>query len=270
MALLLVVSTLFISTLNSTSVVTIIRPDRIAMAADAKSIVGYRNGPVTLYICKIHESGNTFFAFSGMDQDDITGFSASVLAKRGEMLGMGIQVRAEKFAAEVKEPMLRSLQRQYRSAPREYGKIYGPIDNPVLEALFVGFEHDASVFTLVEVLRVEDAYGKPIGVSVRPLRGCPGNSCPTKEYPKVVYGGVRDEARAEYRRMGAIQDKRLNDDAATVQHLVGTEIAADPSRVAPPVAVLVIDSSGSRWRAEEKCGQDKKKPTNQPQRKPHP
>jgi hypothetical protein len=70
--------------------------------------------------------------------------------------------------------------------------------------------------------------------------------------------------------MGAIQDKRLNDDAATVQHLVGTEIAADPSRVAPPVAVLVIDSSGSRWRAEEKCGQDKKKPTNQPQRKPHP
>ena len=62
--------------------------------------------------------------------------------------------------------------------------------------------------------------------------------------------------------MLASSDTRLSDDVTTLKHLIETEIADDPEKVGPPIAVATIDGLGAHWNLEGKCGGPQKKLSN--------
>jgi hypothetical protein len=251
----------FTSRLNSTAIAVIVRPSRIVIAADAKSVLTNSSGSSSAQICKIYQAGASFFAFSGMDQDDNIGFVSSEIAKR--IAAPSIKARAEKFAEDVRKPLLESLQRSYRVAPSrdEYRKLFGG-EFP-LAAIFFGMEQGISIYEAVQTTKIEDASGKPIRIDTE-IRVCPGLLCPEPEHSRLMWLGETTAAQNEFGRMRAAGDSRLGDDVAVVRHLVETEIAARPDIVGPPVAVLVLDATGSLWVVNGECGKLKGEQERQP------
>lgn len=233
--------------LSSTTVVALVTRQRITIGADAMSKVYGGKRIKVLRICKIYEAGSSFFAFAGMDQDDDTGFVASTLVDKRAMLN--VRARAERFAREIKKPYLKTIQRFNKDNPRIKDAFRQRFSEHALQAIFVGSEAGIPVFNTVEV-----------NVETNPLRietvihGCPGDFCPLAGQIKDIWLGHFDDGEREYQRMLATHNALLKDDAATVEHLIDTEIAAVPKSVGPPVAVLIIDNSGSHWFTEGKCG----------------
>jgi hypothetical protein len=256
--------------LTSTTVIVFVRPDRIVIAADAKSRIFKKNGGYrTPQICKIYQSGSSFVTFIGMDEDDDIGFTSSDIAERNIMLT--VKGHADAFVADATGPLLQSMQRAYQKAPLgQYKAVFGA--RSPLQAIFVGIENGRSAFEAVNMVKVEDAHGRPIRIESE-RTDCPGNSCPTTKEAGVLWGGFVEAAQAEYKRMKATHDPRLGDDAATLRHLVETEITARPDWVGPPVAVLMIDASGGHWIVDGKCrpSAEKSKAQSKPQNptKPH-
>jgi len=106
--------------ISATTIIAFVRADHIVMATDAMSIVFNNVEVQRVKICKIYQSGSSFFAFAGIDQDDSIGFVSSDLAKRGMVLNL--KGRSEQFAADVKAPLLESLQRVHKTSRQNYRK----------------------------------------------------------------------------------------------------------------------------------------------------
>jgi hypothetical protein len=254
--------------LNSTTVIAFVRHDRIVIAADAKSSITKGDGFQFVKTCKIYQTGSSFVAFIGMDEDDnLGGFTSSDIARKNILLT--VQGHAEAFAEEAKGPFLKSMQRAYQvaslnvAARKQYQFEFG--GRVPLVALFLGIEQGASVFESIDMVKVEDAHGRPVGVDVE-KHSCPGDGCPEAGRVRTLWAGHVDAARAEYKRMEALHDPRLEDDVVTLRHLVEIEITAVPHEVGPPVAVLLIDAAGGHWIIDGECGPSAHKP--KPQSKP--
>jgi hypothetical protein len=243
--------------ISSTTVIAFVRTDRITIAADAKSAITNAGGRFRFaQTCKIYQSGTSFFAFAGTDQDDAIGFISSDIAKKN--ITLSVKGRAEAFAEEAKGPLLKSIQRAHRVLPPDVYQIISPGGIPLV-ALFIGIEQGASVYQGVDMVEVDDASGQPIRIDTR-MRGCPGDFCPGPGKTRPLWMGQNMVAQAEYERMRATHDPRLGDDVATLHHLIESEIAVHPDFVGPPIAVLTLDGSGSRWEINGKCGQPAQKP----------
>src|SRR5712691_10808841 len=63
--------------ISATTIIAFVRADHIVMATDAMSIVFNNVEVQRVKICKIYQSGSSFFAFAGIDQDDSIGFVSS-------------------------------------------------------------------------------------------------------------------------------------------------------------------------------------------------
>lgn len=237
--------------LNATSIVVIIRPDHVVIASDATSTIIHGQRIHKVSICKIYQTGTTFFAFSGWDQEDSTGFSASEIAERGSFLTL--DARAVRFEKDVKQPLLRALQKYWGDTSNANYQKYVP--RIALNAVFVGFENGFLMFQELDFTQLKNAQGKPIRIdTVR--HGCPGDSCPARGHQKTLLLGQGTAATAEFQHMTAARSTLLSDDTATARHLVEIEIADQPDSVGPPVAVLLIDRDGGRWIAPGQCKRD--------------
>jgi len=265
-----VLASLFVSCplLNSTTIIAFIGEDRILIATDAKSSISNSEGHFNhVKICKIYQSGDSYFAFQGFDQWDDINFTSSEIAKKNTMLT--VEGRAEAFAREAKAPLLTALQFGYRVRNEGnnfpiYQALIGSPKYPLI-ALFVGMESGSSVFEEVKMVKVVDSHDRPIRIDTE-IQNCPGNFCPPKGKLASFWLGETDAAKEEYSRMLARHDNPMKDLVATLRHLVETEIAAVPSTVGPPIAILEINKSGSRWVVGGECA----KVTNTPKVKPEP
>jgi hypothetical protein len=177
--------------------------DHITIAADAKSLIFGPRGSFTVPVCKIYQSGNSFFAFTGMDQDDASGFVASVLAKKTGVTNL--RGRAKRFAQDVKAPFLEVIQKLYREMPRDKYREFFGASMPPLEAIFVGVEQGISVFQVVDVLLKVDKQGEPIGIGTT-IIGCPGTLCPLAGNFRFLALGGAVAAGTEFNRMRATND----------------------------------------------------------------
>lgn len=258
-ALLFLLVFTFAHPLAATSIPVIIRTDRVVMATDAMSMITKSYGWKRIKICKIYRTGDTFFTFAGLDQDDDIGYVASQIAKEDSTLN--IKARAERFRGKVQRPLLASFQRAYKASPEKY-RFFFP-NRVALAALFVGIRDGKTVFYALNFSRIEDGSGKPVGLDVQEY-SCPGDFCPKPGTAKTIWMGESEAIKIEYDRMAHSNDPRLNDDVATVKHLVETEIAASPSDVGPPIAVLTIDNTGGHWNVDGCCNPSKKNHKTRP------
>jgi hypothetical protein len=227
------------------------------------SILTNNVGVQRIKICKIYQSGSSFFAFAGMDQDDRIGFVSSEIAKRGMMLNL--KSRAEQFTKDVRAPLLRSLALLYETSRQIYQQeIPGDV---ALTAIFVALEGGRASFYLIQINKVEDSVGKPIDLKIE-IHSCPGDACPANtDKPFPIWLGNWQAARKEYERMLTFRDTRLSDDVTTLRHLIEMEIADEPEKVGPPIAVATIDALGAHWSPGGKCSSPQNKLSNKKQHK---
>ncbi len=238
--------------LHPTTVVAIRREGKIVLAADSKRIQGKGFGVEAVKVCKVQRSGNILFAFAGITNDGLSGFSTSKIALKGK--AKTIQLRAAEFVETAKGPLLRAAQRAHREASEaEYRQYFGLNNTTILEAIFVSMENHAAAYQYIQFKKVEDALGNPIQIDTE-IQSCPGNSCGKTQ---LVPMGYRDEATAKYGGMIA-QGWGPDDDVPFARRWVEAEISAQPDEVGPPVAIVVMDDAGVHWIDKGECGENEK------------
>ena len=256
--------------LFATSVVAIRRPAHIVIAADTLGQLGAENPAnvrKAISHCKIHSSGGTYFALAAFTDDIKSGYHPRRIASRALSRAGTIEVRSRRLVENLRQPLLRAVQRIYRETPPELARpIIGDASHPiaVLQMLVFGVENGIPKVISANFTRVNNEKHEPVGIDAE-VHVCPGEGCKDGEGYWLL--GETDAINNAINQPGV--SPWTGDDAADVRKLVSVEIADKPKLVGPPIDVLIVDAQGShQWvKPLGKCSCDPGKKIKKPNRR---
>ena len=232
---LAVVSWLWSTSLDATTLAIIRTSDQIVIAADSLMTLYGRRPQLT---CKIGRHGGVVFATAGLVSTsggaiELHGTITNILRR-----GLPWDGQTRQVAEWIREPLLRTLRRMARHLPDEFQ-----------EQLHQSFTLHVSLASIIdgrpslEMLEyfIEQEEGGSLGLRVERF-SCPGACTNATE----VFGiGETEEMMAVVTQL-----RRLPDDVTRLAHdLVTTEIAHRPDYVGPPVDVISLSAAGIDWVA---------------------
>jgi hypothetical protein len=204
----------------------VIERDRISVGADSLRQVGEGARPPE-QVCKIRPIGDGHYAGAaglvgsrGSADFDVW----TVIAKAGEG-GGSLQAKAARFEALVVEPFKVALRGDPQALERR------------IDVAFVGFEHGSPSGVFRRFVPRRAARG---GFSIEVIDACSKPTC------AAVPGSVKAIGNGSEVLQGF--DPRASVSAAgMIRDAMGLATARLPKSVGPPINILEIDATGSRW-----------------------
>jgi hypothetical protein len=211
---------------GATLIMVVIGRDRISVGADSLRQVGEGARPPE-QVCKIRPIGDGHYAGAagfvgsrGSADFDVW----TVIAKAGEG-GGSLQAKAARFEALVVEPFKVALRGDPQALERR------------IDVAFVGFEHGSPSGVFRRFVPRRAARG---GFSIEVIDACSKPTC------AAVPGSVKAIGNGSEVLQGF--DPRASVSAAgMIRDAMGLATARLPKSVGPPINILEIDATGSRW-----------------------
>lgn len=228
---------------HATTLVAIWSPGELLLAAD--SVVIHNLGPLAVQgnACKIGQQAGTYFAFSGLVDDQSLNYHVSTYAQQAASAGGSVETQAQRFVSAAREPLMKALATLQRDDPDQFTFLQQ--GHPALQAIFAGTEDGQP--TLVVAGFAFDPTGQLSDFVRTVARGDDGRG------PRIIYAGQQSQIRAYIK---AHPDWYQGDHAALVQNLVQMEIDKSDGTVGGPVDVLAIGTGGAHWvQQKDSCRQ---------------
>lgn len=218
----------------ATSIVVIVVPDRVVIAADSKGTFAGGGKPTTeRQVCKIYRVGDTVFGVAGFVNDPVTQFSVPAETIRASRRRKSISEKIEAVHFTL-EPMLeKEALLLMRDRPEEYRRFADP-QNGGTTIIFIGVEKGVPIASGINFALSES---QPNAVHFKEQRdACPGN-CP--KGIKIYWAGSHTAIERFVAHGGEISNPEK-----LARFLVQLEIDDDSPNVGGPINVLSIDKSG--------------------------
>jgi hypothetical protein len=215
--------------LLATTLVALWTPDRVVLGAD--SLVVLNEGLPKASGCKIAHEGSTFFALSGLVEDQATGLSVQAAATEAARQGGEMPATIGRFVIDVTPKLAKALDLLKREAAMDYE--YLKSGRPVLQAIFAGLQNGAPVMATV-------------GFNLDPAGDLrQQTNLVSAGTPRLIYAGQQGRIR-EY-----LKTHRDWLSASVIKDLVQLEVDVNSGVVGGPVDLLVLDAKGARWLAKK-------------------
>lgn len=224
---------------HATTLVAVWSPERLVIGAD--SLVITDTAPASA--CKIDREGTTFFALSGLAEDQAARFSANALAHAASRGAADVEERVALFLQLAREPLGRALGLIRTQAPADYAWLQQ--GHPVLQVMFADVQAGTPVLAVAS-LSVDETGGlREYQQVIRQGTDRLG--------PRILYAGQQGEIR-QYLRANCqwYQDDSVN----LVKRLISLESRVAGTRVGGPVDIIAFDGQGARWvQKKAACGE---------------
>jgi hypothetical protein len=231
---------ILVSAAHATTLVAIWSPGELLLAADSAVIKTSGGLEFRDVGCKIGEGAGTYYALSGLIDDEASGYSAARYAKEAASSGGSLERQADRFVAAVQVPLRSELDALRRDDPSQFG--YLAHGHPALQAIFAGIENGQPSLVVA-------GFGLTPGGDLSSFvsviaRGDDGRG------PRIIYAGHQSQIRAY---LDSHPDWYGGDRGDLVRKLVQMEIDSSKGQVAGPVDILSIDASGPHWLQHKQC-----------------
>jgi hypothetical protein len=226
--------TAFCSVQSATTLVAVWTPDQLVIGADSSVITTLGGRAVKTSACKINQEGSTFYAFSGLVEDQGIEFNVATLAQRAVQSGAGLADRVERFKQITREPLARAVARLKSDSPDDYE--YLRRGHPALQAIFADVQPGAPSLAIAEFSVSPDGSLAMFGRMV--ADGDDGRG------PRIIYAGQQSHIR-EY--LTVHSNWYTGDGSELARKLVELEIASSDGKVGGPVDVLKLRPHGAQW-----------------------
>ena len=228
---------------RATTLVALWSPGHVLLAADSAVITNIGPFSTVGSGCKIGSQSGTWFAFSGLVDDQSHGFNAAAVAQKAARAGGSVEEQANRFIAAVRQPLGAALAGLQKDDPDQFG--YLEQGHPALQAIFVGTDEGQPSLVVAQANVGPDGQVSDL---VRVIaRGDDGRG------PRVIYAGQQRNIR---QWLDGHPDWYEQDHAALVQRLVQLEIDSSKGMVGGPVDVLELGPNGPHWiRQKSGCEQ---------------
>ena len=218
--------------LLATTLVALWTPDRVVLGAD--SLVVLNQGLPAASGCKIAQEGSTFFALSGLVEDQAAGLSVRTAASDAAKQGGEMPATIGRFVTDVTPKLAKALDLLKRESSMDYE--YLKSGRPVLQAIFAGLQNGSPVMATVGFnLDLQGGLRQQTNVVTA------GN-------PRLIYAGQQGRIR-EYLKAHRNWYTASND--GFIKDLVQLEVDVNSGLVGGPVDLLVLDAKGPRWLAKK-------------------
>jgi hypothetical protein len=223
---------LALTPLRATTIVALWSPEGLYLASDSRVVTN--NPTVQSSACKITHEGSTFFALSGLVQDDSVSLDATRVARDSVAGARDIQEKIKRFAEGMRADLARAVDTLERDSPADFAFLKA--GHPILQAVFADVEAGAPVLAVVG-FQLDPAGGlreqKSIVADGSDNRG-----------PRIIYAGQQGKIR-EYLR--SHRDWYNSNREGLLRNLIELEIAENTGRVAAPVGIVALTGAGARW-----------------------
>jgi hypothetical protein len=218
--------------LRATTIVALWSPEGLYLAADSRVVTNLPSAPSTA--CKITHEGSTFFALSGLVQDDSIRLDANRVAREAVQGAAPIEAKIDRFADAMRGDLTRAVSALAKDAPEDFAFLKA--GHPILQAVFADIQAGAPVLAVV-------------GFQLEPNGGLREQKAviadgTDKRGPRIIYAGQQAKIR-EYLR--SHRDWYNSDREGLLRNLVELEIAENTGRVGAPVDMVAITGDGARW-----------------------
>ena len=219
---------------SATTLVAVWAPDQLIIGADSTAITNLGGISVQASACKISQQNSTFFAFSGLAEDESTGFKVAPLAQKAVEEGASLKDRIARFAGIVRGPLSKALDRVKLDSPADYE--YLQQGHPALQAIFGDVREGAPSLGVVGISVLPDG---TLATTVRMVAdGDDGLG------PRIIYAGQQAQIR---KYLAAHRDWYTDSSSVLVRNLIQLEINSSDGRVGGPVDLLRIAPHGAEW-----------------------
>lgn len=252
-----------LQTSSQTSIVIIRKPNELVAAADSKGTPSEGNTTVLgdRPLCKIKQTGDTFFAAAGLYLDTGTNFNLVEIVVEVSRRGGTSLEKATRFEEMIREPIIRAM-RSIKSNKRDYYQRRFAGKESVQVAFFA-WESGAPELHIRSVT-VTGKFGRETANIDR--KDCPGSDCVNNTMASFL--GNNDAILRYVREHPEIRNTDL---VAASQKLVEIEIADIPREVGPPIDILRITKDHTEWiKKKPECRDIQPEPTPTPQREGFP
>jgi len=219
---------------KATTLVALWSPGEVLLAADSAVIKTAGDLNFQTVGCKIGEGAGTYYALSGLIDDEASGYSATRYASEAANSGGNLETEAANFVAAAQDPLKKELNGMRRDDPTQFALLAQ--GHPALQAIFAGTE-DGQPALVVAGFGV--APSGELNSFVRVVaKGNDGRG------PRIIYAGQQSQIKAYIK---GHPDWYQGDRSELVRKLVQLEIDASEGQVGGPVDVLSIDGAGAHW-----------------------
>ncbi len=228
------ISVLWASIAPATTLVAVWSPHELLLGADSTVTTNLTSGLRFGSACKIESQNSSFFAFSGLVDDRVTGYRADRFAQEAIRLRGTVEQRLQRFVDLTSGPLAQSVALVKRDSPAQYA--YLQHGHPVLQAIFALADDGPPALAVAGFELASDGSLKSFSKVV--ARGNDGHG------PRVIYAGQQSRIR-EYLHEHHDWYSGLPSDI--VKNLIELEIANGTGEVGGPVDIVKLTPDGAEW-----------------------
>jgi hypothetical protein len=218
--------------MRATTLVAVWAPDQLLIGADSAVVT---EAGVKASACKIAEEGSTFYAFSGLVEDQSVGYEIAPVAEQAIAEGASLPDRIARFMTAVRGPLIKSLGELKRDSPDQY--VWLEQGHPVLQAIFADNSQNPPALAIAGFGVSPD--GQLMDFTRTIAQGDDGRG------PRIIYAGQQTKIR-EY--LHEHPDWYRGDRSALVRNLIQMEIdGSTGGQVGAPIDIIAIQPNGSHW-----------------------
>lgn len=171
--------------LGATTLVAVWSPDQLIIGADSSAITSLGAVAIQASACKIGQQGSTFYAFTGLVEDQAAGFHAAPLAERAVRSAASLPERVARFVEIARAPLAEAVARLKSDSSGD--DEYLQQGHPALQAIFVEAGQGAPSLAIVGF---SVAPGGSVSTFVKMVAdGDDGRG------PRIIYAGQQSHIR---------------------------------------------------------------------------
>jgi hypothetical protein len=220
------------------TIVAVRKPKSVIIAADSKPT--YRGAPGPAVTCKIYRTGETYFAIEALEHDSVRGFYPRSDIAASFNPSDTFSMKLHSAQASVERSLLRDLLAMKSEDPDAFR--WATTDNhepTIISVIFAEFRDGVPYLGGFGLEFIDGSIPRIRGITFE----CPGINC-SPSGTLVLWGGNHAKAKEFIEHTHGPTEERI-------RTAIELEIAADPSKVGPPIVVLRIDAAGADWIANE-------------------
>jgi hypothetical protein len=218
--------------LRATTIVALWSPEGLYLATDSRVVTNLASAPSTA--CKITHEGSTFFALSGLVQDDSVRLDANRVAREAVRHVAPMEAKINRFADGMRDDLARAVSMLEKESPADFAFLKA--GHPILQAVFADIQAGAPVLAIVG-FQLDPSGG------LREQKAVVADGADNRG-PRIIYAGQQGKIR-DYLR--SHRDWYNSDREGLLRNLVELEIAENTGRVGAPVDIVAITGDGARW-----------------------
>lgn len=212
---------------QATTLVAVWTPERLLLGADSLMVTDAAPAEA----CKIGNAGATYFALSGLVQEQTARYELAPLARAALQGTATLDAKVRTFIDSVRGPLARAVDAVRRNAPAEYAMLLQ--GHPVVQAIFA---QPGPVLAVASFSVAPDGTLGEYSSVVADANDRRG--------PRIIYAGQQTQIRTYLKTH---PDWHTGDSALLVKGLIELESRSGTGRVGGPVDLVEIGVQGANW-----------------------